>query len=236
MEDKNLYTKSGASRAVKKMKKEVENKPYWENTSPVFNPEWIKYKQPEKAKEEEEEDEEEKGRPKGIALLKKVYGGCKTSCKAKVDKRYNDVVGNYKKVVSHLEEHISEKQYDKKDVEQSRHLRKEIDRINQLHLVPANQIPKTDHLYQVSNPREVQRRAKEIYNETVYKSTNPKKKYQMLDADGKWVYFGEPNYEDFTKHADENRRNSYLARATKIKGNWRNNPYSPNWLAILLLW
>ena len=43
-------------------------------------------------------------------------------------------------------------------------------------------------------------------------------------------------YEDFTKHKNEERRQDYLSRATKIKGNWKNNKYSPNNLAINILW
>ncbi len=40
----------------------------------------------------------------------------------------------------------------------------------------------------------------------------------------------------FTKHQDLNRLKNYLSRATKIKGNWRKDKYSPNNLAINLLW
>jgi hypothetical protein len=28
----------------------------------------------------------------------------------------------------------------------------------------------------------------------------------------------------------------YLKRALSIKGNWKDNPYSPNYLSLLLLW
>jgi len=51
--------------------------------------------------------------------------------------------------------------------------------------------------------------------------------------------------EDYTKHLDLKRRRSYLARATNIKsarsvalgkGDWEKNIYSPNFLAIHLLW
>ena len=31
-------------------------------------------------------------------------------------------------------------------------------------------------------------------------------------------------------------RTRYLNRALNIKGDWRNNPYSANFLSILLLW
>ena len=42
--------------------------------------------------------------------------------------------------------------------------------------------------------------------------------------------------EDYTKHKDEKRRKSYLARAKGIKGDWKNNKYSANNLSIHLLW
>jgi hypothetical protein len=40
----------------------------------------------------------------------------------------------------------------------------------------------------------------------------------IIGLNGKAVHFGQIGYEDYTKHNDLNRRNSYLARATKIKG------------------
>ena len=43
-------------------------------------------------------------------------------------------------------------------------------------------------------------------------------------------------YSDFTKTHNEAKRKRYLARATKIKGNWKSNKFSPNNLAIHLLW
>ena len=60
------------------------------------------------------------------------------------------------------------------------------------------------------------------------------KKYKVI-VDGKTVHFGS-TMEDYTKHKDESRRKSYLARAKGIKGDWKSNKYSPNNLAINLLW
>lgn len=104
--------------------------------------------------------------------------------------------------------------------------------------VPVLDLQKTDHLYEVSNPIEVQKKAKKIYgkNFIVYKSDKINKKYKIKDPTGKWIYFGDNKMEDFTKHLDLKRKNSYLARATNIKGQWKDNPYSPNFLAIHLLW
>ena len=69
-----------------------------------------------------------------------------------------------------------------------------------------------------------------------YKSDNPDKKYYIITDKNKKVYFGAIGYEDYTKHQDLKRLNNYLSRATKIKGNWKKDKYSPNNLAINLLW
>ena len=64
-----------------------------------------------------------------------------------------------------------------------------------------------------------------------------KKKYQILDKlTGKWVHFGDAKMEDFEKHLDPVRQRNYLNRSLNIKGKWRQNIYSPNLLAIALLW
>ena len=63
------------------------------------------------------------------------------------------------------------------------------------------------------------------------------KKYDVLNpSTGKYVSFGDIRYEDYTKHKDPVRRMSYLKRATKIKGKWSIDKYSPNSLAINILW
>ena len=57
------------------------------------------------------------------------------------------------------------------------------------------------------------------------------------------VKFGNTNYDDFIsyklkegKEVADKHRKAYLARATKIKGDWKDDPYSPNNLAIRILW
>jgi hypothetical protein len=71
------------------------------------------------------------------------------------------------------------------------------------------------------------------------RSEKADKKYKVIisPASGrsKTVHFGS-KLEDYTKHQDEDRRKRYLARAKGIKGEWRNDKYSPNNLAIHLLW
>jgi hypothetical protein len=70
----------------------------------------------------------------------------------------------------------------------------------------------------------------------IYLSEKKDKKFCVVAPDGKTVHFGQKGYDDFTQHQDEARRDNYLARATGIRGNWRNNKYSANNLAINLLW
>jgi tRNA U34 5-carboxymethylaminomethyl modifying GTPase MnmE/TrmE len=68
-------------------------------------------------------------------------------------------------------------------------------------------------------------------------SEEKNKKYQVLNpSTNKYVSFGDIRYEDYTKHKDPVRRQSYLKRATKIKGDWKIDKYSPNSLAINILW
>ena len=90
-----------------------------------------------------------------------------------------------------------------------------------------------------SNISEVKRKAKQyLGKDTVVKpSTRKDKKFMVLNPKtNKYSHFGQIGYEDFTKHKDIERRNNYLNRATKIKGNWKKDKYSPNNLSIHILW
>jgi hypothetical protein len=89
-----------------------------------------------------------------------------------------------------------------------------------------------------SNPTEVYRRASKYLGKTakINLSTKKDKKYMVVTPDGKIVHFGQMGYEDYTKHKNKTRRKNYLKRSRKIKGNWKKNKYSPNNLAIHLLW
>ena len=69
--------------------------------------------------------------------------------------------------------------------------------------------------------------------------------YHSPDGD---VYFGKVGYGDFIIYSwleqqgeedegfAEMKRNAYVSRASNIKGDWKDNKYSPNNLAINLLW
>lgn len=73
-------------------------------------------------------------------------------------------------------------------------------------------------------------------------SDKPAKKFMITDEGGKKHYFGATSYGDhhiwsaIDKETGEKKRAAYLARATKIKGNWKDDKYSPNNLAIKILW
>lgn len=74
---------------------------------------------------------------------------------------------------------------------------------------------------------------------------NHKCVYHSPDGD---VYFGKVGYGDFIIYSwleqqgeeeegfAEMKRNAYLSRASNIKGKWKDNKYSPNNLAINILW
>ena len=90
-----------------------------------------------------------------------------------------------------------------------------------------------------SNPVEVFRKAKRYLgkNVNIKVSTRKNKKYMVYNPKtNKWVHFGSLGYQDYTKHKNKTRRQSYLKRATHIKGDWKNDKYSPNNLAIHILW
>ena len=88
----------------------------------------------------------------------------------------------------------------------------------------------------VSDIRKVNQLSKLIYKKPVETSTRKNKKYMILNDDNKYVHFGDNRYTDYTIHNDLERRKRYLNRATKIKGNWKKDKYSPNLLSQNLLW
>jgi hypothetical protein len=113
--------------------------------------------------------------------------------------------------------------------------------IIQMELIKAEDIDINDDLFKYSNPYAAQRNAFILFGEEslLYKSTRASKKYMIYDVyKGKYIHFGSmsPPYQDYLKHHDDARRNAYLRRAMKIKGDWFENPYSPNSLSINILW
>jgi hypothetical protein len=99
---------------------------------------------------------------------------------------------------------------------------------------------KLEQLLKVSNPKEVIKNAQQYFNDPdikVYLSKRKDEKYAIYDPNiKKLVHFGNVNYEDYTKHKNNERRFNYLNRASHIKGNWKENTYSPNNMSIALTW
>ena len=68
-------------------------------------------------------------------------------------------------------------------------------------------------------------------------STRKNKKFMILNPNNnKWIHFGLLGYKYFTLTGDKNKQYRYFKRAMNIKGNWINDKYSPNNLAINILW
>lgn len=105
-----------------------------------------------------------------------------------------------------------------------------------------NQEGKLNELLKISNPKEVQKKLNEYIGKDtkLYISSRKNKKYMIIDPtnDNKFIHWGQfdPPMEDFTYHNNLDRKKRYLARAMNIKGNWKNNKYSPNNLSINVLW
>lgn len=158
----------------------------------------------------------------------------------------------YSKLLKHLQGHLAEGNFDKLDIAQSELLKREIKKLEKLLnqakrgglldkviQLDAYEIPKSDVLYQYSNPEIAQDRAFKLLGKkaVLYKSFKKNKKYMIIDPlTNHWVHFGQLPYEDYLHHMNEDRRNRYLTRSAKIKGNWKDNPYSANNLSRNILW
>jgi predicted ATPase len=96
-----------------------------------------------------------------------------------------------------------------------------------------------NNIWNYSNPDIVFKKAK-VYlgnNASIKLSDKPEKKYMIYNPiKNKWIYFGQMGYEDFTKHHDQLRRQRYLKRTENMRGDWRDDPYSPNNLSRNILW
>ena len=88
--------------------------------------------------------------------------------------------------------------------------------------------------------KKLKEKAKELGAELLDYSSRKNNKYVVTLPSGKKVHFGSSQYEDYTIHGDKDRRDKYLSRAMKIKNKngelTYNNPESPNFWAINLLW
>jgi len=79
-------------------------------------------------------------------------------------------------------------------------------------------------------------------------SDDDEHKFQIRDPEGRIVRFGRKGYGDFiiwthlekageaTVGTAEMKRDVFWKSHTKIKGDWKKNDYSPNWLSLRILW
>lgn len=99
---------------------------------------------------------------------------------------------------------------------------------------------KYSRLVMYSDPEQAQRRAHAYLGKRwgkLWISDRPEKKYMVWDPRRqRMVHFGQMGYEDYTRHRDARRRQSYLARTAGIRGPWREDLYSANNLSRHILW
>ena len=92
-----------------------------------------------------------------------------------------------------------------------------------------------DRICEVSNPELVLKQLKKYYGDKVdlYLSTSKNKKYMVYNEDGKKIHFGSIIYQDYTKHKNKQRRDSFRNRNKK----WKDaDKYTPAHLSYYLLW
>ena len=100
-------------------------------------------------------------------------------------------------------------------------------------------IPDEKYLVNGKEFKKLTRNAKKLGAELLDYSTRKNNKYMVTLKSGK-SDFGSTKYEDYLTHKDKDRRDKYLARATKIKNKQgeltHNNPESANYWSTKLLW
>ena len=107
---------------------------------------------------------------------------------------------------------------------------------------PKDSSSSDDDKYVVSGKefKKLTRKAKKLGAESLDYSTRKNNKYVATLSSGKKIHFGSPNYPDYLIHQDKDRRDRYLARATKIKNKQGEltytNPESSNYWTVHLLW
>jgi len=70
----------------------------------------------------------------------------------------------------------------------------------------------------------------------LYHSRRSGKKYAIVDpCSAREIHFGDPRYEDFTQHNDEDRKENYLARHAGQGEDWE-DPSTAGFWARWLLW
>lgn len=95
-----------------------------------------------------------------------------------------------------------------------------------------------DPIWDFSDPVVAQQKAFKLYGDKaiLLRSKTKTKKYAIRAPNGRLVNFGQMGFDDFLKHKDPVRQNAYLTRSANIKGDWKDDPYSPNNLSRRILW
>ena len=88
--------------------------------------------------------------------------------------------------------------------------------------------------------KKLTKKAQKLGAESLDYSTRKNNKYMVTLPEGKKVHFGSPKYPDYLFHKDEEGRDRYLSRATKIKNRQGELTHqikeSPNFWSSKLLW
>ena len=104
----------------------------------------------------------------------------------------------------------------------------------------SDYVPNDKYLVSGKEFEKLTRHAKKLGAESLDYSTRKINKYMVTLKSGKKVHFGSSKYEDYLTHKDKDRRDIYLARATKIKNKQGeltyNIPESANFWSVHLLW
>ena len=104
----------------------------------------------------------------------------------------------------------------------------------------SDYVPNDKYLVSGKEFEKLTRNAKKLGAESLDYSTRKINKYMATLKSGKKVHLGSSKYEDYLTHKDKDRRDKYLARATKIKNKQGeltyNNPESANFWSVHLLW
>ena len=107
---------------------------------------------------------------------------------------------------------------------------------------PKDSSSSDDDKYVVSGKefKKLTRKAKKLGAESLDYSTRKNNKYVATLSSGKKIHFGSSQYPDYLIHRDQERKEKYLARATKIKNKQgeltHTNPESANYWSTKLLW
>jgi len=73
-----------------------------------------------------------------------------------------------------------------------------------------------------------------LMNIVIRKSSNPEKKFDAIIDNKKTIRFGNSNYQDFTQHRNEKRKDNYISRHRKNE-DWR-DPTTAGFYSRWITW